>query len=203
MKGNILLEKYFNEYLKIDPLFSIIVNNKGDKNIYTDYYSNEYIDKYTNIYVNKLYFYINNKNLFENFIIKVKFIKYLSFGIFYNQEIKENILPNSLTHLKFNNDADITHGLHCGYISPIPYLSFNDVLTENDFRLFIEALSNDIITWDKMKQVTINQKGVTYSDEDILTNQHAYEVIEANGMKFISGANLCFNLTNYKKIPPF
>ena len=26
------------------------------------------------------------------------------------------------THLQFNDDADITHGLHCGYISPIPYL---------------------------------------------------------------------------------
>ncbi len=107
------------------------------------------------------------------------------------------------THLKFNDDADITHGLHCGYISPVPYLVFNDILTENDFKLFIEALSNDIITWDKLKQVIINQKGVTYSDENILTNQPTYEVEETNGMKFISGANLCFNLKNYRKFPPF
>ena len=35
MKDNILLKKYFNEYLKLDPLYSIIVSNKGDKNIYT------------------------------------------------------------------------------------------------------------------------------------------------------------------------
>lgn len=49
MVDNILLKKYFNEYLKLDPFFSIIVNNKGNKNIYTDYYSNEYITKYTAI----------------------------------------------------------------------------------------------------------------------------------------------------------
>src|SRR5690606_955740 len=90
------------------------------------------------------------------------------------------------THLKFNDDADITHGMHCGYISPIPYLEFNEILTENDFKLFIDALSNDIITWDKMKQIIIDQKGVTYADETILNNSTAYEVSETNGMKFIS-----------------
>jgi len=107
------------------------------------------------------------------------------------------------THLQYNDNADITHGLHCGYISPIPYIAFNNKLTENDFKLFIEALSNDIITWDKIKQVIINQKGVTYSDENILNNQQSNEILETNGMKFISGANLCFNLKNYKKFPPF
>lgn len=54
-----------------------------------------------------------------------------------------------------------------------------------------------------MKQIIINQKGVTYADEDILNNTKSYEVNETNGMKFISGANLCFNLKNYKKFPPF
>lgn len=107
------------------------------------------------------------------------------------------------THLTYNDSADITHGLHCGYISPIPYLEFNDLLSENDFKLFIEALSNDIITWDKMKQIIIEQKGVTYADENVLSNLQSYEVKETNGMKFISGANLCFNLKNYKNFPPF
>ena len=54
-----------------------------------------------------------------------------------------------------------------------------------------------------MKQIIINQKGVTYSDETIINTQHTYKVEETNGMKFISGANLCFNLKNYKKFPPF
>lgn len=107
------------------------------------------------------------------------------------------------THLRHNDDVDITHGLHCGYISPIPFIKFDKVLTEDDFKLFIEALSNDIITWDKMKKIIIKQKGVTYADKKIIDSDIAKEVKEINGMKFISGSNLCFNLKNYKKFPPF
>ena len=32
------------------------------------------------------------------------------------------------THLKYIVDSDITNGHHCGYISPIPYIEFNEVL---------------------------------------------------------------------------
>jgi hypothetical protein len=51
------------------------------------------------------------------------------------------------THLLYIRQADITHGYHCGYVSPIPYVEFNNDLTENDFATFIEAISNDIINW--------------------------------------------------------
>ncbi len=107
------------------------------------------------------------------------------------------------THLKYNPDADITHGHHCGYISPIPFISFNDILTENDFKLFIEAISNEIISWDVVKKTVINNKGITYADPDVINKSLVEEVEEINGMKFISGANLCFNLHNIKKLPPF
>jgi len=156
--------------------------------------------------------YAKKRNIITYFAIKLKMDKLLfidddeyPLATYKNNDGKLVWMGQSIlsTHLQFNDQADITHGLHCGYISPIPYLVFNNLLTENDFKLFIEALSNDIITWDKIKQVIINQKGVTYSDENILTNQESYEVEETNGMKFISGANLCFNLKNYKKLPPF
>lgn len=107
------------------------------------------------------------------------------------------------THLKYNAEADITHGHHCGYISPIPYISFNNVLTENDFKLFIEAISNEIVSWEVVKNTIINNKGVTYADRNIINNPSAKEVKEISGMKFISGANLCFNLHNIKNLPPF
>jgi len=107
------------------------------------------------------------------------------------------------THLKHIPDADITHGHHCGYISPIPYIAFNDILTENDFKLFIEAISNEIISWDVVKNTIINDKGVTYANPDIINKEIVKEVKEINGMKFISGANLCFNLHNIKNLPPF
>ena len=105
-------------------------------------------------------------------------------------------------HLKHITEADITHGNHCGYISPIPYMEFNDTMTEEDFRSFIEAISNDIVNWDKLKAVMKNG-GVTYADTKILTSGEAIEVPEINHAKFISGANLCINLTKPSRIYPF
>lgn len=107
------------------------------------------------------------------------------------------------THLKFLENADITHGHHCGYISPIPHIEFNDILTEHDFQLFIEAISNEIISWDVVKKTIIENKGVTYANPEIINQSIATEVPEITGMKFISGANLCFNLEKINNLPPF
>ena len=106
------------------------------------------------------------------------------------------------SHLNNINEADITHGHHCGYISPIPYMEFDNVMTELDFRSFIEAISNDIVNWDTLKSVMKNG-GVTYADTKILTSDEAIEVQETNHAKFISGANLCINLTDPRRIFPF
>jgi len=106
------------------------------------------------------------------------------------------------THLKHIRKADITNGYHCGYISPIPHITYNDVLSINDFRLFIEAISNDIINWTSVRAV-MESGGVTYANKDILTFDHTEEVAEINGAKFISGSNLCMNLTDPSRIHPF
>lgn len=107
-----------------------------------------------------------------------------------------------LNHLKNIVQADITHGHHCGYISPIPYIEFNETMTEADFCTFIESISNDIINWDTLKTVMKNG-GVTYADTNILTSDEATEVEEINRAKFISGANLCINLTDSRRVFPF
>jgi len=106
------------------------------------------------------------------------------------------------THLRNISQADITHGHHCGYISPIPHLKFNETMTENDFRTFIEAISNDIINWDTIISV-MNNGGVTYADTKTLTSNDAFEVQETNHTKFISGANLCINLKDPHRVFPF
>ncbi len=106
------------------------------------------------------------------------------------------------THLKYIQQADITNGHHCGYISPIPYIDFNDTLTEGDFQNFIEAISNDIINWDNIRAVMENG-GVTYADTGVLVDGQAEEVEEINHTKFISGANLCINLTDPTRVSPF
>lgn len=107
------------------------------------------------------------------------------------------------THLKYGDDADITHGHHCGYISPIPKIQFDNVLTEDDFRDFIDATSNDIITWESVKKTVIGDNGITYADVDTIDHGAVSEVKEVMGMKFISGANLCFNLERLRTLPPF
>lgn len=111
----------------------------------------------------------------------------------------QHVLSTHLNHIKH---ADITNGHHCGYISPIPYIRFNDTMTETDFRLFIEAISNDIINWDTIRSVMDNG-GVTYADTKILVTDEAEEVPEVSHTKFISGANLCINLTRPDRVSPF
>jgi hypothetical protein len=103
-----------------------------------------------------------------------------------------------ISHLKEISDADYTNGFHCGYISPIPQVKFNEVLDEENFKLFIGAISNDIINWESIKAL-METGGVTYSSTDVLTSNKTTDVPLIGGCKFISGANLCINLINPQK----
>jgi hypothetical protein len=105
-------------------------------------------------------------------------------------------------HLEYLGKADITHGRHCGYISPIPYVEYNGSMTESDFQTFIEAISNDILNWDNMRKVMENG-GVTYADTRVLTSGQVFEVEEQNRSKFISGSNLGINLKDPGRVFPF
>lgn len=108
------------------------------------------------------------------------------------------------SHIEYSAYSDITHGHHCGYISPIPSIEFNDILKESDFKTFIKAISNEIISWEAVKENILHNKGVTYANPKIINKKVIQEVEEIQGMKFISGANLCFNLKNCgDKLPPF
>lgn len=106
------------------------------------------------------------------------------------------------THIKNILHADMTHGHHCGYISPIPQIDFDDKLSETDFRVFIESISNDIVNWESVKE-KMNDGGVTYANLDTIDSKVTKVVKAKNGMKFISGANLGFNLKNLDLLFPF
>ena len=107
-----------------------------------------------------------------------------------------------LSHLKEIVHADLTNGYHCGYISPIPQIIFNEQLREKDFRVFIKAISNDIITWESISNL-MRTGGVTYASTDILQQEKAEKVPWENNCRFISGDNLCINLKEPLRTLPF
>lgn len=113
--------------------------------------------------------------------------------------IKQDVIG---THIENIDKADILHGHHCGYISPIPKILFNNFFTEKDFAKYIETISNDIISWDSFKR-KIKNDGFSYADKKIIKKKIIEEVEIVNGMKFISGANLSFDLKSVDNIYPF
>ena len=112
---------------------------------------------------------------------------------------------NILRHLEFMNKehADVTLGYHCGYISPIPYIDFNERFTENDMKEFIEVISNDIVSWESIREKMKNNNGVTYANLEIANGKGAREITSDGIGKWVAGSTLCLNLNNRDKIPAF
>lgn len=112
---------------------------------------------------------------------------------------------NILKHLNFMDEekADVTIGHHCGYISPIPYIDFTDDFKEEDMKEFIEAISNDIISWESIQEKMNKNNGVTYAKKDMANGQGFYEIEARGGGKWVAGSTLCLNLNNRDKIPAF
>ena len=112
---------------------------------------------------------------------------------------------NILKHIEYmeKENADVTIGYHCGYISPIPWIEYNENFTEQDMKEFIEVISNEIISWESIKDKMKNNNGVTYADLKKAKEIGAYE-IESQGIgKWVSGSTLCLNLNHKDKIPAF
>ena len=110
---------------------------------------------------------------------------------------------NILKHLEIIEDADVSIGYHCGYISPIPYLELNEEIDENIFKRYIEAVSNEIVDWDSIKTIMKDNNGVTYADLDIANGNGTYEIGLERGKKWVAGSTLCVNLSDIAKIPAF
>ncbi len=106
-------------------------------------------------------------------------------------------------HLKNIDNTDITIGYHCGYISPIPYVNINDERVAKEFKNFIEAVSNDIVSWKSIKSIMENNNGVTYANKEIAKGNGIYELKIQGIGKWVAGSTLCLNLQHIDKIPAF
>lgn len=105
------------------------------------------------------------------------------------------------THLASIDDAHITCGHHCGYISTIPNMIFDESFPELDFRIFIEAISNDIVNWEDLRTL-MQTGGISYADSAVLSGPPT-EVQQVGNTKFITGSNLCINLRDLSALNPF
>ena len=119
------------------------------------------------------------------------------------EEISWKKQDNINMHLKNINKSDVTIGYHCGYVSPIPYIDFKNDEIENSFKNFIEAVSNDIISWESIKSKMQKNNGITYADKDIADGKGLYELEMQGAGKWVAGSTLCINLRHIDKIPAF
>lgn len=115
--------------------------------------------------------------------------------------LKQN---NVLQHIKNIKNVDITYGYRCGMINPLPSVKYNEIVTEDIYRQFIEAVENEVISWDKIETMIENESGIGYANPEIATHKEGIEEVEKIGVKnFVLGSGICLNLTHIDKIPAF
>lgn len=120
-----------------------------------------------------------------------------------NNEVIWKEQNNIAMHLKYIEDSDVTIGHHCGYISPIPYVELGEDVNQEKFKNYIEALGNDIISWDSIKEKFEKNNGITYANPEIAEGKGMHELQSDGIAKWVAGSTLCLNLRHIHKIPAF
>ena len=112
---------------------------------------------------------------------------------------------NVIDHINYiqKENATITRGWHCGYISPIPYIKQTEEVSEDDVKDFIEAISNEAVTWETIKEIFEKHDGVTFADPKIADGEGVFEITNEGGAKWIAGSTICLNMNDIDKIPAF
>ena len=120
------------------------------------------------------------------------------------RNIKWEKQKNVLQHIKHIEDADVTYGYRCGMINPLPAVKYNDIITEKVYKNFIDALENEVISWDKVQVMSKDESGIGYADKNIATyNKEVEEVKQVGKEEFVLGSGICLNLRHLNKIPVF
>ncbi len=109
---------------------------------------------------------------------------------------------NVAEHRKYIEHSNITIGYHCGYVSPIPSIDFNTCISEEDFKNYIDAVSNEVVFWDKIKEV-MKQNGITYAQKEIVESKNPIILDKVGTNQWLTGSGLCINLKKIDKIPAF
>lgn len=111
---------------------------------------------------------------------------------------------NVLEHIKNIEQVEVTMGYRCGMMNPIPYIEYTDDIKEEDYKNFIDALENEVISWNKLQKMRENTSCIAYADSDIAAGKKNPEYIENIGKdNFVLGSGICLNLNKLEKIPAF
>lgn len=120
------------------------------------------------------------------------------------KELQWQKQPTIKEHLKNIKNADVTCGCRCGVMSPIPYIEYNENFKEEDYKRFIDGISNEAIYWEAVQETRKKDAFLGYADEKDVLNDKKVKVI-SNGKRapMILGSNLCLNLKHLDKIAAF
>lgn len=111
---------------------------------------------------------------------------------------------NVLEHIKNIENSEITMGYRCGFMNPIPYIHYNDEVTEEDYKAFIDGLENEVVNWDVVKKTREDNTAMSYADPDIANGVNKRIYLESVGREdWVLGSGICLNLTKLDKIPAF
>ena len=121
-----------------------------------------------------------------------------------NKELTWIKQKNVLTHINNIKSADITYGYRCGMMSPVPYVQYDDNIKEEDYKAFIDALENEVISWEKMQKLLKDNRSISYANKEIATGEVKPEVMKSIGVNdYVLGSGICLNLNHINKIPAF
>lgn len=120
-----------------------------------------------------------------------------------NGEIEWKKQNNILEHIKYIENADITMGYRCGNMSPIPYIEYNEIIHEEDFKDFIDGVSNEAVCWDIVKKLRNDDNGITYANSQILKENKSHEIKNIGKDNWLLASGICINLKNIENIPAF
>ena len=107
-----------------------------------------------------------------------------------DEEIKWVKQDNILDTINYMKKADVALGHKCGYVSPIPYIELKEDINEELFKDYIEAVSNEAISWEKIREQLVKYHGFRYISKSEIEEAKVKE-IEFDGIgKWVLGLSL-------------
>ena len=120
------------------------------------------------------------------------------------KELEWSKQADVLEHIKHIEKADVTMGYRCGFMSPLPYIEYDDNISEEDYKKFIDGLENEVMNWEKAQKARKDNSCMEYAQKDIAEHTKKCEYLEEIGKKsFVLGSGICLNLRHLENIPAF